>query len=210
MIHRTLRDSWAILIAALCACGAGATEAPTPATAPPNDEPSIVVTAELGSPHVGDIAPDIDLVDQNGTPLKLSSLRGSVVMLAMPSSWCPYSTAEQPHLARLAQDYAARGVRSVAVVVADTDAGYREYLARAAMPFPVAHDAKDQVAAAYDPENALPAFRDRRKVVVSSRLVLDREGRIRFFTLLDTTRFDAKLVHVRRALDAVLAEPGPT
>lgn len=210
MIQRICRDFSAVLVVALCACGGCAASTPSPATAPGDDEPSIVVTPELGSPHVGDAAPDIVLVDQNGAPLKLSSLRGSVVMLALASSWCPYSTAEQPHLARLAQDYAARGVRSVAVVVADTEAGYQKYLARVAMPFPVAHDAKDEIAAAYDPENAQSAFRDRRKVVVGSHLVLDREGRIRFFTLLDTTRFDAKLVHVRRALDAALAEPGPT
>ena len=37
-------------------------------------------------------------------------------------------------------------------------------------------------------------------------VVLDREGRIRFFTMADTVRFDAKLVHVRRAMDELLAE----
>ena len=198
------------MFAALCACGGTAASAPDPATGPSDDGPSIEVTPELGSPHVGEMAPDFELTDQAGATLKLSSLRGSIVMLALVSSWCPYSTAEQPHLAEVAREYAPKGVRTVAVVVADTEAGTKKYLDRVAMPFPVLRDAKDEVAAAYDPENALASFKDRRKVVVTSNLVLDREGRIRFFTLADTTHFDAKLVHARRVLDELLATPGPT
>lgn len=159
---------------------------------------------------MGDVAPDFALNDPDGKPVKLSSLRGSVVMLALVSSWCPYSQAEQPYLAQLGRDYAAKDVRTVAVVLADTEEGYRKYLARVAMPFPVLYDAKDEVATAYDPENAQPAFKDRRKVVVTANLVLDREGRIRFFTLADTTHFDAKLVYARRAIDELLVAPGPT
>ena len=198
------------VLVALSACGGAAPSAPEPETGPPDDGPSIVVTPELGSPHVGEVAPDFELTDQGGAPLKLSSLRGSVVMLALVASWCPYSTAEQPHLAQLAQEYAPKGVRTVAVVVADTEAGAKKYLDRVAMPFPVLRDAKDEVALAYDPENALPSFKDRRKVVVTANLVLDRDGRIRFFTLADTTHFDATLVHARRSLDDLLATPGPS
>jgi hypothetical protein len=72
------------------------------------------------------------------------------------------------------------------------------------MPFPVLRDADGVVSAAFAPPLALPGVKDRTKVVVTSNLVVDREGRIRFFTLLDTTHFDARLVHLRRAIDAVV------
>ena len=166
--------------------------------------PSVVVTPEMGSPHVGDEAPDFDLADQNGAHAKLSSMRGSVVVLAFVASYCPFSEAAQPHLVEVARDYEARGVRVVAVDVREDDASYREYVSRRAMPFPVLRDGDGVVSAAFAPPLARPGVADRTKVVVTSNLVIDREGRIRFFTLLDTTHFDARLVHLRRALDAIV------
>jgi cytochrome oxidase Cu insertion factor (SCO1/SenC/PrrC family) len=86
-------------------------ESPFDATAA---TPSVVVTPEMGSPHVGNEAPDFELADQNGAHVKLSSMRGSVVVLAFVASYCPFSGAAQPHLVDVARDYAARGVRVVA------------------------------------------------------------------------------------------------
>ena len=45
-------------------------------------------------------------------------------------------------------------------------------------------------------------------VLVTSNLVIDPKGKIRFFTMADTVHFDAKLVHLHRAVDRVLAEGG--
>jgi hypothetical protein len=44
----------------------------------------------------------------------------------------------------------------------------------------------------------------RDEVMVASNLLIDREGRIRFFSLLDTAGFDARLVNLRAVLDALL------
>src|SRR5580698_6093915 len=91
-------------------CGGAAGGAPAaPSSSASSDstpaEPSIAVTPEMGTPHVGDAAPDFDLVAQDGSHVKLSSLRGQVVMLAFVTSWCPFSQAEQPHLKALAEQY---------------------------------------------------------------------------------------------------------
>lgn len=207
MSRTSLHRTTSILVAlVLAACGGATATSPSASTTLPA-EPSIVVTADLGSPHVGDAAPDFELVDQSGATVSLASLRGSVVALALVSSWCPYSTSSQPHLASLARDYAPKGAKTLAVVVADSAEGYRKYLAHTDMPFPVMHDANDAVALAYAPVKAQPSFKDRRKVVVTAHLVLDPEGKIRFYTILDTAHFDSKLVHVRKALDDVLSEP---
>ncbi len=168
-------------------------------------DPSIVVTEAMGSPHLGDVAPDFELPDQDGKPVKLSASRGSVVVLAFVASFCPFSKAEQPHLAQLATDYAGKNVKVIAIGIAEPESDYRAYLARVPMGLPVLRDEGGAVALRFTPPGAQPQFKDRTKALVTSNLVLDPEGRIRFFTVLDTVHFDAKLEHVRRAVDRLLA-----
>ena len=190
----------------LMACGSlpPASRGPIRDDAP--TEPTIAVTEAMGSPHLGDLAPDFELPDQDGHPVKLSASRGSVVVLAFVASFCPFSRAEQAHLAQLATDYAGKGVKVIAIGIAEPESDYRAYLARVPMGLPVLRDEGGAVALRFTPPGAQPQFKDRTKALVTSNLVLDPEGRIRFFTLLDTVHFDAKLEHVRRAVDRLLAE----
>lgn len=158
----------------------------------------------MGSPHPGDAAPDFELTDQSGAKTKLSSLRGSVVVLAFVTSWCPFSRAEQPYLKDFADQYAPKGVKFVAVDIKEPEADYKTYLGRVAMPFPVLRDESGAVATSYVPPHAFPEFAERFKVVVTSNLVLDRDGTIRFFALGDTRNFDARYVHARKVVDLLL------
>jgi peroxiredoxin len=160
----------------------------------------------MGSPHVGDVAPDFELSDQGGTKVKLSSLRGKVVMLAFVTSWCPFSEAEQPNLAKLAEDYASdERVRILAVDIKESDEGYGKYVGRAKTPFPVLRDTTGAVTATFTPARAQPTIQDRATVLVTSNAVVDPEGRIRFFTMVDTVHFDSRLVHARHAIEDLLA-----
>ena len=194
---------------ALAACAASPAAPPASAgdvvDAAPTG-PSIVVTEAMGSPHLGDVAPDFELPDQDGKPVKLSATRGSVVVLAFVASFCPFSKAEQPHLAELANDYAGKNVKVIAIGISEPEPDYRAYLARVPMHFPVLRDEGGAVALRFTPPGAQPQFKDRTKALVTSNLVLDPGGHIRFFTVLDTVHFDAKLGHVRRAVDRLLAE----
>jgi peroxiredoxin len=199
---KTMSSSFLVL--SLLGCASAPLSASSAGTPTSVDAPSVVVTPEMGSPHPGDAAPDFTLTDQSGQRVSLSALRGSVVVLAFVASYCPFSEAAQPSLTKLADAYAPRGVKVVAVDVREDDAGYRTYVTRTQMPFPVLHDGDGVVSTAYAPAQASPGVKDRTKVVVTSNLVIDREGRIRFFTLLDTAHFDAGLVHVRHAVDEVL------
>jgi peroxiredoxin len=169
-------------------------------------EPTIWVTSELGSPHPGELAPDFELVDQNGKTQKLSSYRGQTVVLAFLAGYCPYSKAEQPYLKKLAEDYASKNVRVLGVLVKEDESDYAAYLERMPMPFSIMRDTTAQVGASYAPAKAMPELKNRVPVLVTSNLVIAPDGRIVFFTLLDTSHFDAKLVHLRRALDKLLTE----
>jgi len=198
----------ALVVIGLLAAPACGGSSPAAKSAPDGQPNVIPVTEAMGSPHPGDPAPDFELTDQNGGKTKLSSLKGSVVVLAFVTSWCPFSRAEQPYLKQFADDYAPRGVKFVAVDIKEPEADYRTYLSRVPMPFPVLHDESGDVAGTYVPPHAFPDFSERYKVVVTSNLVLDREGKIRFFALADLRNFDAAYVHARKAVDELLGATG--
>jgi peroxiredoxin len=160
----------------------------------------------MGPPYIGDAAPEFELVDQSGERVRLRDLRGSYVVLHFGTSWCPFCTEELPNLQRLASDYAGKGVRVLLVDVKEGDAPFKEYSTRLPLSFPLLRDTSGEAAAKYAPPRALAAIADRAQVPIAANLLLDKEGKIRFFTLVDTARFDAKLVALRRDLDALLAE----
>lgn len=70
--------------------------------------------------------------------------------------------------------------------------------------FPVLMD-DGKIAAAYALPDVLPDL-PREETLIASNLVIDRAGRIRFYSLLDTTSFDAKLVALSKRLDEVIGE----
>ena len=47
---------------------------------------------------VGDMAPDFDMELPDGSKVKLSSLRGKIVMLQFTASWCGVCRKEMPHI----------------------------------------------------------------------------------------------------------------
>ena len=47
---------------------------------------------------VGDMAPDFEMTLTDGTKVKLSSLRGKVVMLQFTASWCGVCRKEMPFI----------------------------------------------------------------------------------------------------------------
>ena len=93
---------------------------------------------------------------------------------------------------------------TLAIDVKETREKTREWIARAKFTFPVLLDADGKVAESYAPADVLPDMR-RAQVPIASNLVIDREGKIRFFELLDSRNFDAKLVRLTARLEELLA-----
>jgi cytochrome c biogenesis protein CcmG, thiol:disulfide interchange protein DsbE len=68
------------------------------------------VQARAEVPAVGISAPDFSLATTDGKMLRLSSLRGHVVVVNFFATWCPPCRAETPDLVAASRKYASEGV----------------------------------------------------------------------------------------------------
>jgi peroxiredoxin len=70
--------------------------------------------------EIGSVAPDFTVKDESGKPVKLSDLRGNLVLLNFWATWCIPCQDEAPDLHRLNQAFSGRKFRMMAVSV-DTE-----------------------------------------------------------------------------------------
>jgi hypothetical protein len=64
-------------------------------------------------------------------------------------------------------------------------------------------DVDGKVSATYAPLGVQPDLA-RDQVPIASNLIIDRDGKIRFYSLLDSVHFDAKLLALTARLDQLL------
>jgi cytochrome c biogenesis protein CcmG, thiol:disulfide interchange protein DsbE len=67
--------------------------------------------------EVGSEAPDYQTVDLKGNPVRVSDLRGEVVLLNIWATWCPPCREEMPSMQRLHEELGPQGLKIVAVSV---------------------------------------------------------------------------------------------
>ena len=150
---------------------------------------------------VGDIAPDFTAQDSAGRPVRLSSLRGSPVLLKFYRGvWCPYCVGELRQLDRHARDFAALGIKLVAVSSDRTDELYAferknaSAITLLADPDLAVHQRYNVQQRNFTPKRGL--FRD---LAIPTSILIDKEGRVVW--LEQTTDF-----RVRPQADALLAK----
>jgi DsbE subfamily thiol:disulfide oxidoreductase len=69
----------------------------------------------------GNLAPDFELTDMEGNPVKLSDYRGKAVLLNFWASWCPPCRAEMPHMEKLYKKYKDKKFDILAVNLTNTE-----------------------------------------------------------------------------------------
>jgi thiol-disulfide isomerase/thioredoxin len=102
-------------------------------------------------PLVGQPAPDFTLTTVTGQPVKLSSLRGSVVVLDFWATWCPPCRISLPHLQKISADpsLAARGLKVLGVNKEEDKDTIAAFLKEKNYTFTVPMDATGSAGAAY-------------------------------------------------------------
>lgn len=94
-------------------------------------------------------APDFELTTFDGQTIRLSALRGQVVVINFWASWCQPCRQEAPILEGTWREYRDRGVVFIGVDYLDTETEARAYLAEFNNTYPNGPDLGTRIAQAY-------------------------------------------------------------
>lgn len=147
--------------------------------------------AMAAQPRVGQPAPDFQLTLVDGTHVRLSELRGQVVVLNFWATWCVPCRAELPMLDSYYRVVQAHGLRVFAATTEDSVPLYQLRRVFAAMAIGAVRNMRGP----YEPING----------AVPTNFVIDRAGRVRYAS---AGAFD--LDALNRILVPLLNEPAPT
>ena len=163
----------------------------------------MTISASLGAQQsesmIGQKAPAFTLVDLNGKSYSLENSKGKFVVIHIAATWCPFCNAEAPNLEILYKDFRDKGVDVFIIDVREDKELVSKAFSRFNFSFPVLLDVDGAVSASYAPKGVQPAL-ERYEVPIASNLIVDKDGKIMFYSLLNTTAFDAKLTAVREKL----------
>lgn len=115
----------------------------------------------------GALAPEIGLHDLQGKPVRVSDLRGRVVLVDFWASWCAPCREELPVLETLYRKFRDKGLVVIAVGLDKEAANLAKFLRATPLSFPVVHDADGAVANRYAPPKMPSSF------------LIDRKGLVR-------------------------------
>jgi len=125
---------------------------------------------------VGDIAPDFEMTLPSGQTVKLSSLRGKVVMLQFTASWCGVCRKEMPHIEKdIWQKYKNNPNFALYGIDREEPAETVLKFAKATgVTYPIGLDPKADIFATYA----------EREAGITRNIIIDKDGKIVMLTRL--------------------------
>ena len=160
-------------------------------------------SAQEVQPMLGQMAPPFTLNALDGKTYSLEHLKDKYLVIHFAATWCPFCNAEAPNLEQLYKDYQDKGVTVFIIDVREDKELVERSFSRFNFTFPVLLDVDGGVSASYAPEGVQPAL-ERHDVPIASNLIIDKDGKISFYSLLNTTAFDAKLTKLRQHLEKLM------
>lgn len=133
----------------------------------------------------GQTAPEIALKDLGGNTVKLSSLKGKVVLVDFWASWCAPCRESMPFLEKLSKSYRDKGLVVLGVNIDNDAAAARKFLKELPVSFSVVNDTEKSVAKAYAPPT------------MPSSYLIDRQGKVHVvhagFRRSDAAKLEAEI-----------------
>ena len=128
----------------------------------------VLVASTASALAPGDAPPAIDMPDQAGDQVKLSELKGKVVLIDFWASWCSPCRQEMPILEELHKKYVEQGLVIIGVNIDTNAKKMNNFLRGTPASFRIVHDRKLTVAAKYEPPT------------MPSSYLVARDGKIRY------------------------------
>ena len=189
----------AALVAALVSCGTGGKKSEEQAVV---ESEAVVAESVAHEPdsvgyivRVGDMAPDFEMELTDGQKVKLSSLRGKVVMLQFTASWCGVCRKEMPFIEKdIWQKH--KGNKNFALYGVDRDEPVetvKAFAEKTGVTYPLALDPGADHFAKYAD----------RKAGITRNVLIGKEGKIVMLTRLYNEEEFASLC---KKIDEMLAE----
>ena len=129
---------------------------------------SLLLMAPIHAASVQGKAPDFTLKSNSGKNIKLSELRGQVVLLNFWASWCGPCRQEMPLLEKLQRRYSSLGFTVLGVNVEEDPRKAKTLLKDISVSFPILFDTRNKVSKQYK-VSAMP-----------STVMIDRDGNMRY------------------------------
>lgn len=156
---------------------------------------------------LGKPAPAFELTTVDGETVSLDALKGSPVVVMFGATWCPYSNQMAPALQGLEERYRDRGVKVLLVDIKEKKRKVAKHWPkkRGLKTVPLLLDAEGEVSSRYAPQGVKmdiePYYR-----MVSSVLLIDPAGVVRFVNTFVHDAFDPKLTALEARLEELLAK----
>jgi peroxiredoxin len=122
--------------------------------------------AGAAPPAPGSNAPDFQLKDLQGNPVRLSTLRGKTVVLHFWATWCPHCLAEMPLLENANQELTARGAQVLAINLGEPHRKVERYAQEHGLKLAILLDTRGKAAQAFG------------VVGLPATVVIDPQGRV--------------------------------
>lgn len=119
---------------------------------------TVAAQVAAGGGLVAQPAPAFQLTDLEGNTVRLTDLKGKVVLINIWATWCPPCVRETPRLVRLATQYQDQGlvILGVNTTYQDSETAVRNFAAREQISYPVLLDPDNVVGRLY-PTRLMPS-----------------------------------------------------